>query len=181
MSKIIILSAGSSFDSLNNKLANNLSTSFKDTGLESVLFDNLYADIPFLLENTNTTPSKIIHMRQSFESLEKLIIFSPVFNGGFVSHLKNSLDWLSLSYGNKKYNELFIEKPVAVISAVKGLGGNAQSAFKLLSLQLSNYGLNVFDEFHLITKNQHNNEKNLSNLSEVISNLEKFVYKFLSV
>ena len=49
MSKIFILSAGTSPDSYNNQLAKYLSNYFENKGIENFLFDNLYSDIPFLL------------------------------------------------------------------------------------------------------------------------------------
>ena len=95
MSKIFILSAGTSPDSYNNQLAKHLSNYFDKKGLENVLFDNLYSDIPFLLDTHDDVPEKILEMRKSLEVSEKIIIFSPVYNGGFLAHLKNTLDWLS--------------------------------------------------------------------------------------
>ena len=41
------------------------------------------------------------------KSCDQIIIFSPVFNGGYASHLKNTLDWLSLAFDEYKYNDLF--------------------------------------------------------------------------
>ena len=81
MSKIFILSAGTSHDSYNNQLAKHLSNYFDKKGLENVLFDNLYSDIPFLLDTHEDVPEKILEMRKSLEVSEKIIIFSPVYNG----------------------------------------------------------------------------------------------------
>ena len=179
MSKIFILSAGTSPDSYNNQLAKHLSNYFEKKGLENVLFDNLYSDIPFLLDTHEDVPEKILEMRKSLEVSEKIIIFSPVYNGGFLAHLKNTLDWLSLSYSDKRYNALFRDKNVAVITSVRGLGGNAQAAFELLSSQLSNYSLKVFDEFHLITNKEHQNEELIEDNKEIFDDIKKFVFKFL--
>ena len=110
MSKIFILSAGTSPDSYNNQLAKHLSNYFDKKGLENVLFDNLYSDIPFLLDTHDDVPEKILEMRKSLEVSEKIIIFSPVYNGGFLAHLKNTLDWLSLAYDENRYSALFKEK-----------------------------------------------------------------------
>jgi NAD(P)H-dependent FMN reductase len=118
-------------------------------------------------------------MRSSLEQSDKIIIFSPVYNGGFLAHLKNTLDWLSLSYSDKRYNALFKDKNVAVITSVRGLGGNAQAAFELLSAQLSNYSLKVFDEFHLITNKEHQNEELIEDNKEIFDDIKKFVFRFL--
>ena len=77
MSKIFILSAGTSPDSYNNQLAKYLSNYFEKKGLENVLFDNLYSCIPFLLNTYDDVPEKILEMRKSLEVSEKIIIFSP--------------------------------------------------------------------------------------------------------
>ena len=54
--------------------------------------------------------------------------------------MKNLLDWLSISFDNYSYNELFKDKDVAIISSVDGKGNNAKNAFDLLGAQLSNDG-----------------------------------------
>ena len=112
MSKIFILSAGTSPDSYNNQLAKHLSNYFDKKGFENVLFDNLYSDIPFLLDTHDDVPEKILEMRKSLEVSKKIIIFSPVYNGGFLAHLKNTLDWLSLAYDENRYSALFKEKKI---------------------------------------------------------------------
>ena len=65
MSKIFILSAGTSPDSYNNQLAKYLSNYFEKKGLQNVLFDNLYSGIPFLLDTSDDVPEKILEMRKS--------------------------------------------------------------------------------------------------------------------
>ena len=112
---------------------------------------------------------------------KKIIIFSPVYNGGFLAHLKNTLDWLSLAYDENRYSALFKEKKVAVVTTVKGAGGNAQKAFEILSMQLSNYDLQVFEKFHLITKSEHQNEKSILKNRDVIESLNSYVEEFLDL
>ena len=181
MSKIFILSAGTSPDSYNNQLAKYLSNYFENKGIENFLFDNLYSDIPFLLDSYDDVPDKISEMRKFLEISDKIIIFSPVYNGGFLAHLKNTLDWLSLAYDENSYSALFKEKKVAVVTNVKGTGGNAQKAFEILSLQLSNYKLLVFEKFHLITKFDHQNDKSILDNDDVIKSLNNYVEEFLTI
>ena len=95
MSKVIILSAGTSHDSYNSQLARHLSHYMSENNLDNNIYENLFEDIPFLLDPNDSVPEKIINMRESLEKSEKLIIFSPVYNGGFLAHLKNVLDCLS--------------------------------------------------------------------------------------
>ena len=179
MSKLLILSAGVSEDSYNTKLAKKLNKFLNDEGLSNEIYENLHEDIPFLLDNQEDIPKKIIKMRKSLESANKIVIFSPVYNGGFLAHLKNTLDWLSLSYEGYKYNSLFKDKTVGVITSVRGGGGNAQNAFNILSAQLINYGLRVFEEFHLITNKEHQVDVEIDENQEVFENITQYVNRFL--
>ena len=138
MSKLLILSAGVSEDSNNTKLAKKLNKFLDEKAVPNEIHENLYENIPFLLNNQKEVPKKILEMRKSLESANKIIIFSPVYNGGFLAHLKNTLDWLSLAYDENRYNSLFKDKTVGVITSVRGGGGNAQNAFNILSAQLMN-------------------------------------------
>jgi len=179
MSKVLILSAGTSVDSYNSQLARHLSIHMHDNNLNNDIYENLYEDIPFLLDPNDSVPEKILDIRKSLEDSSKLIIFSPVYNGGFLAHLKNTLDWLSLAYDGKRYNSLFKDKNVAVITTVKGVGGNAEKAFEILSMQLSNYGLLVFKNFHLITKLDHLNLNDITENNEILESLYIFIDEFL--
>ena len=179
MSKLLILSAGVSEDSYNTKLAKKLNKFLNDEGLSNEIYENLHEDIPFLLDNQEDIPKKIIKMRKSLESANKIVIFSPVYNGGFLAHLKNTLDWLSLSYEGYKYNSLFKDKTVGVITSVRGGGGNAQNAFDILSAQLINYGLRVFEEFHLITNKEHQVDVEIDENQKVFENITQYVNRFL--
>ena len=179
MSKLLIISAGVSEDSNNTKLARKLNQFLNDQGISAQIYENLYDGIPFLLDNQDVVPKQILDMRSSLEHSDKIIIFSPVYNGGFLAHLKNALDWLSLSYSDKRYNALFKDKTVGVVTYVRGVGGNAKVAFEILSAQLSNYSLRVFDDFHLITNKEHQNEDAIEENEAIFEDIKKFVFRFL--
>ena len=180
MSKILILSAGVSEDSNNTKLAKKLNKFLDEKAVPNEIHENLYENIPFLVDNQKDVPKKILEMRKSLECANKIIIFSPVYNGGFLAHLKNTLDWLSLSYDGYKYNSLFKDKTVGVITSVRGGGGNAQNAFNILSSQLINYGLRVFEEFHLITNKEHQVNIEIDENHKVFENIVNYVNRFLN-
>ena len=180
MSKILILSAGTSKNSYNSQLARHLSVHMSENNHDNNIYENLFEGIPFLLDPNDDVPEKIVSMRKSFEKSDKLIIFSPVYNGGFLAHLKNVLDWLSLAYDDKRYNSLFKDKHVAVVTTVKGVGGNAEKAFEILSMQLSNYGLVVFENFHLITKSDHLNFDDITKNNQILESLHTFINEFLN-
>ena len=179
MSKLLIISAGVSEDSNNTKLARKLNQFLNNQDISAEIYENLYDNIPFLLDNQDTVPKQILDMRSSLEQSDKIIIFSPVYNGGFLAHLKNALDWLSLGYSDKRYNALFKDKTVGVITSVRGVGGNAKIAFEILSSQLSNYSLRVFDDFHLITNKEHQNDEAIEENEAIFEDIKKFVFRFL--
>ena len=108
-------------------------------------------------------------------------ILATSVSGSTTHYLKNTLDWLSLAYDENRYSALFKEKKVAVVTTVKGAGGNAQKAFEILSMQLSNYDLQVFEKFHLITKSEHQNEKSILNNRDVIESLNSYAEEFLDL
>jgi len=83
MSKLLILSAGVSEDSNNTKLAKKLNKFLDEKSVPNEIHENLYENIPFLLDNQKDVPKKILEMRKSLENSDKIIIFSPVYNGGF--------------------------------------------------------------------------------------------------
>ena len=180
MSKLLILSAGVSEDSNNTKLAKKLNKFLSEKGMHNEIYENLHENIPFLLDNQKDIPKKILEMRKSLVDADKIVIFSPVYNGGFLAHLKNTLDWLSLSYDGFKYNSLFKDKTVGVITSVRGGGGNAQNAFNILSAQLVNYGLRVFEEFHLITNKEHQADVEIDENQKVFENIVEYINRFLN-
>ena len=169
MSKILLLAGGTREESRNNKVANYVKEYLKEIDVACSLYDQLYLNTPFLLDYEDKQPESIIEIRKSLIDSKKIIIFSPVFNGGYVSHLKNTLDWLSLGFDNYSYNELFKDKDVSIVSSVDGSGSNARGSFDLLSVQLTNYGLKVYDEFYLFTE-----QETVDEMIEKDKNKEKF-------
>ena len=169
MSKILLLAGGTRKESRNNKVATYVKEYFKEIDVACSLYDQLYLNTPFLLDYEDKQPESIIEIRESLIDSKKIIIFSPVFNGGYVSHLKNTLDWLSLGFDNYSYNELFKDKDVSIVSSVDGSGSNARGSFDLLSVQLTNYGLKVYDEFYLFTE-----QETVDEMIEKDKNKEKF-------
>ena len=104
MSKIVILAGGTRAESRNNMAASYVEEYLKQLEVPCSIFDQLYLNTPFLLDYEDPQPSSIVAIRDTLIDSDKLIIFSPVFNGGYVSHLKNTLDWLSLGFDNYSYN-----------------------------------------------------------------------------
>ena len=179
MSKILLLSAGSTNGSWNKKAAQYASDYYQEKKIETYLFDNLYTDIPFILEGGLVQPDKIIEIRNALIECQQIVIFSPVFNGGYASHLKNTLDWLSLAFEEYSYNDLFKNKKAAIVSAVLGKGGNSYNAYSSLSSQLENYGLKVFKDFYLFSS-ENNLEKKLEE-NILLEEFNTFLDEFLGI
>jgi NAD(P)H-dependent FMN reductase len=139
----------------------------------------LYTDIPFILEGGLVQPDKIIEIRNALIECQQIVIFSPVFNGGYASHLKNTLDWLSLAFEEYSYNDLFKNKKAAIVSAVLGKGGNSYNAYSSLSSQLENYGLKVFKDFYLFSS-ENNLEKKLEE-NILLEEFNTFLDEFLGI
>ncbi len=74
-----------------------------------------------------------------------------------------------MGFDNYSYNELFKDKDVSIVSSVDGSGSNARGSFDLLSVQLTNYGLKVYDEFYLFTE-----QETVDEMIEKDKNKEKF-------
>ena len=60
MSKLLILSAGVSEDSNNTKLAKKLNKFLNEKAVANEIHENLYENIPFLLNNQKDVPKKNI-------------------------------------------------------------------------------------------------------------------------
>ena len=65
MSKILLLSAGTSENSGNKKAAQYVLGYLEEKKIKTYLFDNLYSEIPFILEGGIVQPDKIIEIRDA--------------------------------------------------------------------------------------------------------------------
>ena len=83
MSKILLLAGGTREESKNNKIASYVKKYLNDIKVPCSLFDQLYIKTPFLLNYEDKQPLSIIEIREKLIDSDKLIIFSPVFNGGY--------------------------------------------------------------------------------------------------
>jgi NAD(P)H-dependent FMN reductase len=88
MSKVLLLSAGTSENSGNKKAAQYALEYLEEKEIKTYLFDNLYSEIPFIQEGGLDQPDKIIEIRDALIECDQIIIFSPVFNGGYRLILK---------------------------------------------------------------------------------------------
>ena len=79
MSKLLILSAGVSKESNNTKLAKKLNDFLNEQKISCEIHENLYENIPFLLDNQDEVPEKIIDIIVKKNSNERIYILTEVF------------------------------------------------------------------------------------------------------
>ena len=171
-----LLSGGVRENSSNKKLANcAYSYLINKHNLNADLFDDLTTGVPFVSEADEKLPEILSTARSSLIQANKVVVFTPVLNGGYAASLKNALDWLSLSFDNYEYNELYKGKKVAVMASVLGQGGNSQGARDMLGHQLGKYGFVLFEESFLF----NNAEENIIHLSDESSGVYKEFSNFL--
>jgi len=175
-----LLSGGVREGSSNNKLARYTYLYLNsNTDLTIDLFDNLVEGVPFVSETDDFLPEILIPTRASLINAHKVIVFSPIFNGGYAASLKNALDWLSLSFDSYKYNELYKDKKIAIMSSVLGKGGNSLDARNMLGHQLIKYGFHLFEESYLFTNAEERmpqlDDESSIDYSELANFLDKFI------
>ena len=76
MSKLLILSAGVSEDSNNTKLAKKLNKFLDEKAIPNEIHENLYENIPFLLNNQKDVPNKILVNSATAENVFKLFFLT---------------------------------------------------------------------------------------------------------
>jgi len=75
-------------------------------------------------EEMNGVPAPMQRFKSLLASHDAFIIASPDYNGGITPLLLNVLSWASRPEGNEAPNSVFLENPVAIMTASPGgLGG----------------------------------------------------------
>ena len=96
-------------------------------------------------------PPAALKLRTLFGSHDALLIASPEYNGFPSPLLKNTLDWLSRPLGKEERHAVFKDKPVLLLSAVRGEAGGHRG-LKQLRLLLSNLKASSFEEEYVLPK-----------------------------
>jgi NAD(P)H-dependent FMN reductase len=175
-----LLSGGVREESSNKKLANfTYSYLANKNNLKVDIFDDLTTGVPFVSEVDEELPETLGAARESLIHANKVIVFTPILNGGYAPSLKNALDWLSLSFEDYEYNELYKGKKVAVMSSVLGQGGNSQDARDMLGYQLEKYGFIFFMESFLLKDAEENISCLADESSMIYEELSIFLEKFI--
>lgn len=82
---------------------------------------------PFNQDFEKTPPEKVKEFKVKIRAADSILIASPEYNYSIPGVLKNAIDWASRPYGDNVWNE----KPVAVMSASTGAMGGSRAQYHL--------------------------------------------------
>lgn len=132
-SKIRVLGfAGSLRKDSYNKMLLNAAVELKPDNVELETFD--LEGIPlFNQDQEEQPPKRVKEFKEKIKAADALLIVTPEYNYSVPGVLKNAIDWASRPYGNN----VFDEKPVAVMSASEGMLGGARAQYHLRQTLIS--------------------------------------------
>jgi chromate reductase len=113
--------SGSLRQESHNTLLLRAAADYLEPGDELVIWDGL-ADVPPYdedVEASGTDPSGVAALRRAVRDADAVLFSTPEYNSSIPGALKNALDWASRPVAEN----VFREKPVAVIGASMGLFG----------------------------------------------------------
>jgi len=132
-SKIRVLGfAGSLRKDSYNKMLLNAAVELKPDNVELETFD--LEGIPlFNQDQEEQPPKRVKEFKEKIKAADALLIVTPEYNYSVPGVLKNAIDWASRPYGDN----VFDEKPVAVMSASEGMLGGARAQYHLRQTLIS--------------------------------------------
>ena len=132
-SKIRVLGfAGSLRKDSYNKMLLNAAIELKPDNVELETFD-LEGIPPFNQDYEEQPPERVKEFKEKIKAADALLIVTPEYNYSVPGVLKNAIDWASRPYGDN----VFDEKPVAVMSASEGMLGGARAQYHLRQTLIS--------------------------------------------
>jgi len=115
-----------------NKMLLNAATDLKPDNVELETFD--LEGIPlFNQDQEEQPPKRVKEFKEKIKAADALLIVTPEYNYSVPGVLKNAIDWASRPYGDN----VFDEKPVAVMSASEGMLGGARAQYHLRQTLIS--------------------------------------------
>jgi chromate reductase len=132
-SKVKVLGfAGSLRKDSYNKMLLNTAVELKPDNVELEIFD--LEGIPlFNQDQEEQPPKRVKEFKEKIRAADALLIVTPEYNYSVPGVLKNAIDWASRPYGDN----VFDEKPVAVMSASEGMLGGARAQYHLRQTLIS--------------------------------------------
>lgn len=169
--KLAVLPGSMRTDSLNKKLAKEISVILNNQKHESFLLDLRLLSIPLYdgdIEEKDGIPQGIAWLDKSLKESQGIIIVTPEYNHSIPGVLKNAIDWLS-----RIKPTVFVNKPILLFAASPGSFGGLRSLAATRPV-LEGLGAYVFPEMMAVPKaNEVFAEKGLSDakLQERITKL----------
>ena len=115
-----------------NKMLLNAAMDLKPDNIELETFD--LEGIPlFNQDQEEQPPKRVKEFKEKIKAADALLIVTPEYNYSVPGVLKNAIDWASRPYGDN----VFDEKPVAVMSASEGMLGGARAQYHLRQTLIS--------------------------------------------
>lgn len=115
-----------------NKMLLNAAMDLKPDNVELETFD--LEGIPlFNQDQEEQPPKRVKEFKEKIKAADALLIVTPEYNYSVPGVLKNAIDWASRPYGDN----VFDEKPVAVMSASEGMLGGARAQYHLRQTLIS--------------------------------------------
>jgi chromate reductase len=109
-----------------NKSLLNAALEMVPTNAKLEVFD--LEGIPLFNQDLENEPPQIVkELKRKIKAADAILIATPEYNYSVPGVLKNAIDWASRPYG---YN-VFEGKPVAVMSASRGMMGGARAQYHL--------------------------------------------------
>ncbi len=88
---------------------------------------------PFNEDDEHQLPAKVIELKKRVRGADAVLIVTPEYNYSIPGVLKNAIDWGSRPYGDN----VWTEKPVAIMGASIGRFGTARAQYHLRQVLLS--------------------------------------------
>ena len=143
--RILAFSGSTRRASFNQRLVENAAASAEKAEAAVTLID--LADYPLPLFNqddeaVNGPPDNVTRLKSLFLEHNGLLLASPEYNGSITPLMKNTLDWVSRSYGDELVYSAYAGKTAAIMSASPGRLGGLRGLGHLRSI-LTNLGVLV--------------------------------------
>ncbi|MGR4068587.1 NAD(P)H-dependent oxidoreductase [Halomonas sp. LR3S48] len=143
--RILVFAGSAREDSHNKRLARLAAERLDRVGGQATFVDLRDYPLPLYdgdLESREGLPASARSLQGLLAEHQGLLLASPEYNGFITPLMKNTLDWLSRSDGERSGLALFADKLAAVVSASPGALGGMRS-LALIRQLLGNLGVTV--------------------------------------
>ncbi|WP_111412173.1 NADPH-dependent FMN reductase [Billgrantia lactosivorans] len=143
--RILVFAGSAREGSFNKRLARLAAERLDRLGGEATFIDLRDYPLPLYdgdLETREGLPASARSLQALLAEHQGLLLASPEYNGFITPLMKNTLDWLSRSDGDRSGLALFADKLAAVVSASPGALGGMRS-LALIRQLLGNLGVTV--------------------------------------